>query len=349
MVLGLALGCKDEPAVPAAPVRASAEPSPAASMIQGVLASVHARFSLAAPPWQLQPLCFGRHLFVQLARDRVNVFSLPDFGRVMQPELVGPRAVVALADGSLLAAGATESLRFQPGAKTPQRLPAVPWLPGTLLLPERRDPKLLWVAERHGRELVRQRLERDPTRSFDGSVTLEGHDGGPIAALRDGTLLYRTSSGVAAAFPGGRARAYRTDMTPWRLLPAHRIDEAWAVAADGAVELWQLGERLAVPLRLRAVAAPFDAAASDAYLALVVVDEPGNAPRRFRLLVFGSDGAKVLERSLPPGPPETGDDWAEAAVRNRYVALSDTDSVVAVGGPETLAAWRLPDGESVTW
>ena len=347
---GLALGCaKREPAkaTPAPRPEPTEEEHPARAAVASVMASVRARVSLAAPAWELQPLCFGRRLFVRLGNANVEVYSLPDAASVMEKPLDGARGVVELAGGSVVAVGLERALRIDPGAKVPVRLPPVPWLPGTLLLPERRDSGMLWAVQAGGRSFLRQRLDLDPTRSFDKAITLEGYDGGSVAALRDGALLYRSTDGVRRALPESRPHAFRTQLEPWRLLPGRRLDQAWAIAPDGQVELWQLADRLTVVQHFAAGAAPFSAAASSDFLALVVVDEPGNAERRFRLLAFDNEGALVLEHALPPGPAESGEDWTEVAVRDRHVALSDTEPFVAVGGPGSFEVLKLPGGEHV--
>jgi hypothetical protein len=263
----------------------------------------------------------------------------------MKPPLAGPRGVLAIAGGSLVVVGASEALRIDPGAKAPVRLPPVPWLPGTLLLPERRDSSMLWSVQTVGRVLVRQRLELDPTRSFDKDITLEGYVGGPVTVLRDGRLLYAAQDGVRLALAESRPKHYGAVLRPWRLLPGRRVDQAWAVAADGSVELWQFGDRIAVQARFATGMPPFAAAASPEYLALVVIDEQKGAPRRFRLLVYGNDGMRVLEHALPPGEPDVGEHWAELAVRDRLVALAESEPFVAVGGPGGFEVLRLPQGE----
>jgi len=328
------------PASPGAP-----EESPGARALASVLASVHERISLAAPAWQLQPLAFGRHLLVRVEKDRVEVLSTPELTSALDVPLEGARAAVALAGGSVVAAGASAALRLDPGAKAPVRLPPITWFPGTLLLPERRDSNFLWALHAGGRSSVRQRLALDPTLSFDKEVTLEGYEGGAVTSLRNGAFLFASRAGVRSALPENRPRSFATDFPPWRLLPGRRVDQAWAVAADGRVELWQLGERLFVKLSFSAGAAPFDADASPDYLALVVVDEPGDAERRFRLVLFDNDGNRVLDHALPPGDPESGRDWAELAVRDRHVVLSESDPLVAVGGPGALEVLHLPAGE----
>lgn len=344
----LSLACQraprpDRPAP--APSVAPSDEDPGARAVASVLASVHEKISLAAPEWQLQPLAFGRHLLVHVEKDRVEVLATPELTTNMEARLDGARAVVAVAGGSVVAVGADAALRLDAGAKAPVRLPPIAWFPGTLLLPERRDSNLVWALHAGGKSSVRQRLALDPTRSFDKEITLEGYAGGAIASLRNGAFLFAAAGGVRSGLPENRPRSFATEFPPWRLLPARRVDEAWAVAADGRVELWQLGDRLLVKRSFSAGAAPFDADANLDYLALVVVDEPGDAERRFRLLLFDNDGQRVLEHALPPGEPESGNDWAEAAVRDRHVALSESEPLVAVGGPGALEVLRLPGGE----
>lgn len=349
LAAALAAACRHAPVTerPAPALSASApEENGAEHAVARVLASVRSKISLAAPAWQLQPLAFGRHLLVRAQKDRLEVLATPELTTNMTPPLEGTRGVVTLAGGSVVAAGAEEALRIDAGAKVPVKLPPIAWLPGTLLLPERRDSELLWAVHQPGKTFVRQRLALDPTRSFDKELTLEGYDGGAVASLRDGKFVFTTAEGAGYALPENRPRAFAADFRAWRLLPGRRVDEAWAVAADGRIELWQLGERLLVKERFAAGAAPFDADASSDYLALVVVDEPGDAERRFRLLVFDNDGQRVLEHPLPAGEPESGgDDWTEVAVRDRHVALSDSEPLVAVGGPGALEVLRLPAGE----
>lgn len=352
----LVVACRRAPApappAPSAPPAvsgpASAEPSgSAAAAINSVLSGVHARLSLAAPGWQLQPLAFGQHLLGVLGSDRVQVYSLPDAALLVDEPLVAPRGIVAIAGGSLVASGRTAALRLDPGAKKAVRLPPIPSLPGTVLLPERRDSGFVWALETRSGTLLRQRLVLDPTRSFDKNVTLESYESGALTVLRDGAVLYVAPGGVRRALPESHSRLLATPFDAWRLLPGRRVDQAWAIAPDGRVELWFVGDRLVVQQRFAAGAAPYDAAANGEYLALVVVDEPGNAPRRFRLLVFTNECQRVLERELEPGGPEVGEDWAIRAGENRHVALSEDEPFLAVGGPGSLALFRLPSGALV--
>jgi hypothetical protein len=309
------------------------------------LASVRSRLSLAAPAWQLQPLATGRRLLVRLTGDAVEAFSTPDVRLAFAKPLEAPCAVVAVAGGSVVAVGRTETFRVDPGAKAPVVLPPLVYTPGTLLLPERRDSTVLFNAERTTRSLFRQPLVADPKAPRVVPATLEGYDGGPVTMLRDGAVLYRASDGVRRGMPGGRSHVLRGGgLTPWRLLPGRRIDQAWAVAADGSVEHWQLTDRVQVLGRFALGAPPFDAASNETYLGAVVVEEGGSGPRRFLLRVFDEKGERVLERQLPPDPPARGEKWAAKAVEDRHVVLGDPEPIVAVGGKGSLQVWGLPAG-----
>lgn len=334
----------------------AAPPPPSASVsreelrahaVASALAGVRSRLSLAAPDWPLQPLAFGRRLLVRVAPDRIETFSVPELKLAYEMPLPGAIAVGELAQGSLVAVGAAGALRVDPGAKTAVPVPPVGWVPGTELVPERRDAALFWTLQRGSRLLARKRLTAGPgaAPSAEDVIVPEGYEGGAFAALRDGALLYRSNDGVRRGMPGFRSTRFHPSFAPWRLLPARRIDQAWAIGADGTVELWQLTDRLVVVTAFQLGASPFDVAASDDHVAAVVIDEGKDTPRRFRLLVYANDGQRVLERALPDGPPPSGDDWAALAVRDRHVALSGAEPLVAVGGPGALRVYRLPGGE----
>lgn len=312
------------------------------------LASVRSRLSLSAPEWELQPLAAGRRLLVRLTQEKLEAFATPEMTLAFEKALDAPRAAAAIAGGSIVVVGRLESFRVDPGAKVPVVLPALVYTPGSLLLPERRDSTALWSAERTTRSLLKQPLVVGPKALRGETAPLEGYDGGPVTMLRDGAALYRADKGVRRAMPGSRAQALKgAGLTPWRLLPGRRIDQAWAIAADGSVEHWQLTDRVQVLGRFALGAPPFDVASNEAYLAAVVVEEGGAAPRRFLLRVFDEKGARVLERPLAPDPPARGEKWAVRAVENRHVVLGDPDPFVAVGGPGSLTVWSLPAGTTL--
>jgi hypothetical protein len=347
---GLGAACEKTPpptprAVPSARSDDEIRAERAQQAVANALASVRSRLSLAAPAWELQPLAAGPRLLVRLTADKLEAYALPEVKLALEKALDGPRGAVTIAGGSVVAVGRLEAFRVDPGAKEPVRLPPLVFTPGTLLLPERRDSATLWNVERSTRSLLKQPLVSGPKAVPGEAVALEGYDGGPVTMLRDGAALFRAGREVRRAMPGSRPRALRgSDLEPWRLLPGRRIDEAWAVAADGAVEHWQLTERVRVIHRFSLGAPPFDVAANETHLAAVIVEEGGGRPRRFLLRVFDSKGERVLERPLSPDRPMKGEDWAAKAVADRHVVLGEPEAIVAVGGPGALQVWSLPEG-----
>jgi hypothetical protein len=349
-VLLAALGCEQKP-VPRPRVSASAEPvgpSPGAQAAASFVASVRAReLRLAAPGFQLQPHAFGKNLFVRLQGDRFEAFSMPTGAPLFERELIEARGTVEIAGGSVVVVAKDASYRIDPGAKEPVKLPPIPFLPGTVLVPDRKDSSGLWSVHTVGRVLARHVLDISGKRRIEGVGPLADYDGGPVTAMRDGVLLYRAVDGVRRAIPGGSAHPLKTDLVPWRLLPGRRVDQAWAIAENGEVELWQIADRISVVSRLSLGAEPFDVAAGGQFLASVVVEEGKGSPRRFRLLVVSEKGGEVMRADLPDEAPREGERWAAFAGRDRHVAVAEGDPFVAVGGPGSVRVLRIPDGEPV--
>jgi hypothetical protein len=346
----LGLGCEREGVSERrdAAMFAPSGPSRRERAVASVVASVRGReLRIGAPEWQLQPLAFGRGLLVRLAADRVEAYAMPAGERLFEHPLEAPRGTVEIAGGSVVVVAGDQSLRVDPGAREPVRLPAVPFLPGTVLVPDRRDSSGLWSVHVAGRVLARHVLAISDRRTVQGVVPLTDYDGGPVAAMRDGALVYRAKNGVRRALPGGRAHPLKCDIVPWRLLAGRRVDQVWAIAANGDVELWQIADRIVVVARHTLGAAPFDVAANSEYLAAVVVEEGTGAPRRFRLVLLSEKGEAVLRHDLGGDPPVEGERWAALAGQDRHVALAETEALVAVGGPGGFRVLSIPGGETV--
>jgi hypothetical protein len=323
---------------------ASARQAIVAKLVASALSEVRAqRISLSSPEWETQKIAFGRRSLVRVSADTLEAFASPSLAPLFSAPLDGPRGVVELSGGSVLAIGLRESLRVDPDAKVPVRLPRIPATPGVTFLPERRDSSLVWALHRTGGLLARHELALDRELSLRDTITLEGYDGGSLAAMKNGELLYRSSDGLRLTVPEGRPRRFRYDARPFRLLPARRVDQAFAVSASGDVELLQLGEGILVRKRFALGASPISVAASGDMLAAVLVHEGGNA-RKFSLRVFSADGKELLTRELGPGAPPEGEDWVARLVADHGVALSESDARVAVGGSRRLRVFSLADG-----
>lgn len=317
-----------------------------AKRVASALSEVRAKkLELAAPDWDERRVAFGRKLLVRLGPSTLEAFSVPSMTPLFTEPLEGPRGLVELAGGSVLAVGAEVTLRVDPEAKTPVRLPRVSATPGVAFLPERRNSAQIWAIHRGG-IAARHELALDRELSLTDTITLEGFDGGPVAAMKNGELLFRSSDGVRLTVPEGRPRSARIDVRPWRLLPARRIDQAFAVTADGRVELWQLGDGLLVRRRWAFGARPLSATSAGDRLAAVLVRETP-AGRSFELVVHSADGETSFQRSLRADTPLGDDDWAAKLVADHGVALSEGGDFVAVGGPTRLRVFALGDGKAV--
>ena len=137
----------------------------AARAVASLVASVRSReLRLAAPGWQLQSHVFGKNLYVRLTRDGAEAYSMPAGALMFEWPLVEGRGVVEVAGGSVVVVAKSEAYRVDAGAKEPVRLPPIPFLPGTVLVPDRKDSSGLWSIHSVGRVLARHVLGWDLTR-----------------------------------------------------------------------------------------------------------------------------------------------------------------------------------------
>jgi hypothetical protein len=326
---------------------ASSRQAIVAKLVESALSEVRVRkLELVAPEWEEQNLAFGRRLLVRLGREKLEAFAVPSMTPLFAEPLAGPRGLVALPGGSVLAIGAEAALRVDPDAKTPVRLPRISATPGAVFLPERRNSAQVWAVHRSGAIAARHELSLERELSLSDTITLEGYDGGPVTSMKNGELLFRSADGVRITVPEGRPRNARADIRPWRLLPARRVDQAFAVAADGEVRLWQLGEGLLVRRRMSLGLRPISAASSGDVLAVVLVKESASG-RSFELRVLSAEGETLLAVPLDAPAQALGDDWAAKLVAAHGVALAESDGLVCVGGPERLRVFSLRDGKRV--
>ena len=296
---------------------------------------------LSAPTWRSQRLAVSGGRLVRLGDAEWSSLSLTTLEEKHSP-LAGPRAVVALPGGSLVIVAERETLELEPGAAEPSRLPRVAFLPGSELVPERRDPRKLWILNRPTRSLVRYELVRSelPLLPIDRTLELSEGASGAFASVRDGSWAYVSGAALEVRLPEGKPRRFELEgKLPWRLLPGTRVDDLWAVTESGEVTLFRVLDRPRKVTGFRSLDAPLDAAASERHFALLVVREGG--PRReFRLQVWDLTGKLELETSLGSDDARPDEDWAALALR-REVALSDAPPRVAVLDPSGLRVWDL--------
>lgn len=287
----------------------------------------------------------------QLTHDELRVFDLASFERIASHPLSGPRALVALADGALLAVGGDRALRFEPGNRRfePVVRPALLW--GDIYADAQLRDRI-WLFDGGGApalgppQLHAFRLVAGAARVQlpEQSIELAAPRGGVFGASREGVWLYLTPGRAERLSPGGlRLPGFalaETELPAW-VLPARRLDQGLWLDEAGSLSRRLVvppGRRLGAPAEL--AGRPYAVAVGDEgkLVAVTAVTAPGPG---FELLLLDAELRLVARRELPSEEPPDGDDWVQAVTANQQVAVSSTKPLVAVGGPGRL---RVLDG-----
>ena len=293
-------------------------------------------------------MVFSTHRLAVLHAGEAVVYDTEHWKLDTTLPLEQPRAVVRLADGSLLFVGGRASLRLAPQKRHARRLPKLTLLPDSQLWPDRRWPNVVWLQTARG--LFRYELPpahgpvKDQLLPTD-QVELTQYDGTAFVGLKDGSFLYAANEGLSHFFPQGRVTTSpKTNDPIWRLLATHRIDQAWAADRSGTLRLLQLGGRLPVVRTLALDQPCFDIASSDTHLGIIVLTQPPDGPRHWSLRVYDNTGKLALERGFPAEPEPDGRDWVGRLLSDRGLALAPTQPYVAAGGPTQVRVWSLKTG-----
>lgn len=281
-----------------------------------------------------------------VVRDAARLSSAP-----LTFPLDHPRALAALADGSLLAAGASRSLRLLPHDEKSLSVPKITLFPESSLFGDRRNPDRVWVLPGSAKTLFGYDAVRGPAPLAVAAewIDLEDFDERAFTSVRDGSFLYSTANGLLQFYgAGGRKEplASSLDRGSFRLLPASRPDTVWVVADRSARLFRILGGKLVGLKSLDLRAGVFDAAAEGELLAVLELAQPDDAPWRFELEVFDVRGNAAGHATLP-AEESAGEDWVARLVQNRSLALSADLGLVAVGGRAHLDVLSTRDGSSV--
>jgi hypothetical protein len=333
---------------PARPAR------PISSEIVELERSLQASQFNVAPRTYDGPLAFGKGIFGQLTESAFRSFDTDGFRPLGSEPLDGPRALVTLADGALLAVGATTLLRWEPGQKRPTRLPKPMLLPQARLFADAQQPDQIWVFDAGGpsTELSKYQLPgraREPAAPQnvllpETTVTFGLPRLGAFGATREGVWLYvsPTEAGKAGAplrverlSPGGlRLPGLQLPQRPrptW-VLPARRLDQSVWVEATGRATRVLVSptykELQVVPLAGRAVAA---ASGNEGRL-VAVVEVTGPGPK-FELELLDQDLAPIARVALAADAPTGSEGWERVVTENQAVAVAAREPMVAVGGP----------------
>lgn len=290
-------------------------------------------------------LAFGRGVFGQLTRDALVVYDDADFRLLATEPLQSPRAVLALADGSLLALGATRMLRWERDKKRATALPKPVVLPRAQLYADAQQPDLLWIFDGDARgdkgaapaTLFGYRLQPAdvPLLLPERSIELTSPRGGVFGVSREGVWLYVTSGRVERLSPGGLRLpgfAVKESALPTWVAPARRLDQSLWLDEAGSVSRVLVSPAHKVLSRLQLAGRAVDADVGNEGQLLAVVAVTGPGPR-FELLLFDSGLAQLGRAVLPSESPTGADDWVKVVTENQNVVVAARGDRVAVGGP----------------
>lgn len=362
MVLAALVACKEQaPSEPSPRAVASGSgdptdlgrptrtPRPVGSEVQAFEKALRSRkLSLPALREHAPQLAFGKGAIGQLTRDALKVFDTEDFQLLADVPLESPRAVVALADGALLAIGAKSVCRWERGKKRPTLLPRPMLLPGAQIYADAQQPDALWVFDAQRRAsaaagaatLQRYRLMPDGERLPlpEQTIELSATPGGTFGVTREGVWLYLTSGLGERLGPGGTRLsklALGEAAPPTWVLPARRLDQSLWVSESGQVSrvLVSPSYKLLAKAELGSRVLAADVGDEGRLLATVLVTEAGP---RFELALWDQELALRGRVALPMEEPTAEDDWVKTVTENQQLAVAARAGLLAVGGPRRL-------------
>lgn len=355
--LAVLAGCKEQAAE-----RSPARPAPVASVAPAMLASSDARArplnsaivslqkalqqdKLPLPPRKLHvpQLAFGKGVLGQLTRDALVAYDARDFQQLISEPLEAPRAVLALADGSLLAVGARAMLRWEKGKKRATRLPKPMLLPQAQLYADAQQPDLLWIFDGEAgtgagpATLSSYRLSPDDSslRLPEQTIELASPRGGVFGVTREGVWLYRTAARVERFSPGGLrlpGLASQEGALPTWMVPARRLDQSLWLEEGGGVSRVLVSPMYKLLSSVPLAGKVLDADVGNEGRLLAVVAVTGRGPS-FELLLLDEGLALVGRAALPLDAPTGSEDWVKVVTENQNVVAEARGARVAVGGP----------------
>jgi|GEM_PF-5013171 len=300
------------------------------------------------------PIAFGRGVLGQLTPDALRVFDEVDFRLLATEPLESPRALLALADGSLLAIGARSMLHWQREKKHAKSFPRPVLWPGVHLYADPQRGDRFWVVDVEGKAgdsrgpALLHGYSLEPSEASlllpAQSIELTSPRGGVFGVTREGTWLYATTGHGERLSPGGLRlsglRLGESALPTW-LLPARRLDQSLWLQDGGQVSrvlvsptYKHLGDAQ-LPGRV------VDADVGDDGQLLAAVVVTGEGPR-FELLLLDQTLEQLARLSLPSDAPTGDDDWVRVVTENQNVVVAPHELRVAVGGPSRVTIF---DGE----
>jgi hypothetical protein len=356
-----AVGCRSQPAPPSEPgTRPAApslsdlpplfEPPPITSAAVALEQRIQSERLRPAPqPTRPPCLAFGKGIFGQLAASELRVFDERDFRRLASAPLVGPRALLTLADGALLAVGSEAMLRFEPGARRAVSLSRPALLPDMQLLADPIEADRIWIFDGAPLRTTAAtpvslngfRLDKEPRSALpEQEIRLESARGGALGMSREGVWLYLTPGRAERLSPAGlRLSGLRLPeaLSPLWVLPTRRLDQSVLLDAQGGLVSAEISPNFRQLGRSELGVTPLSAAVGDeGRLLAVIALEPGPGPR-FSLQLFDAAQRRLANVALPSEPPNGKDDWLRVVTENQSVSVAPREPRVAVGGPQRVS------------
>jgi hypothetical protein len=303
------------------------------------------KLSLPARRAHTPQLAFAKGVLGQLTRNALCVYDSADFRLLATEPLEAPRALLRLSDGSLLAIGARNMLRWERDRKPPTTLPKPVLLPGAQLFADAQQADLLWIFDGESRggasvgpaTLSSYRLKPAEVGLLlpEQSIELTSPRGGVFGVTREGVWLYVTSGHVERLSPGGlrlASFALSEPSLPTWMLPARRLDQSvWLDEAGRALRvLVSPSYKRLSSVQLAGKAVDADVGDEGRLLAVVVVAGPGP---RFELSLLDQELVPLARAVLPSDAPTGADDWVKVVTENQNVVVAPRQAFVAVGGP----------------
>lgn len=292
-------------------------------------------------------LAFGAGVLGRLGPSELVILNTGDYGVRKRLPLVGPRAVIALADGALLAVGAEALLRFEPRNGRVQQLARPMLLPDAELLADAVRADHVWVFDPG----VSGQQQASPSalisfelRPADGLVplptgTLELEAGaGVLGATREGVWIHWGEGRAERFGPGGaRLRPLKVPdaIRPIWALPARRLDQCYLFDREGRLSKAVVSPTFRELASIKLSGIPWTADVGDEgrlVAVLVVID----AGPRFELQLFDSDLKQLARVPVISEAPTGGEDWVKVVTENQGLRVAPREPRVAVGGPARL-------------
>lgn len=322
---------------------ASASAEPSAS--RGEVAAVERQLQttrLALPPRRrhLPRLAFGSGALGRLRDRDLQVLDERTLAELATLPLEQPRALLSMADGTLVAIGNGGVVRWAPGRALAPTGGRVVVFPGAEVYPDARQPDLLWVFEPDTTppKLYGYRLGVSSLAGVlapEQAIELKTPRGGTFGVTREGVWLYVTPGRAERLAPSGLelpAISSGPAVPSWSL-PARRLDQSLWVDESGVLTRALVSPVFKSLSTARTSGSIYAARVGDEGRLLALISVTGAGPR-FELALFDAELRERGRASLAAESPTGELDWVRVVTRNQELAVAPREARVAVGGPD---------------